>query len=95
VKLSYEGSVNRPTAASISFGYSPSSVKKKPGPAIFEKTPGERERLAAEAKINEGMRYKPGSRQDIEQSSRRRRCRTSTCAGWAAFPVLPDAPSPL
>jgi hypothetical protein len=64
VKLTYKGPVDRPTAAAILFSYAPPAAAKGATDPVAADTA----RLRAEdAKFRAGLRYTPGSREDLQQ----------------------------
>ncbi|MBV9156957.1 MAG: DUF4157 domain-containing protein [Acidobacteriaceae bacterium] len=71
VQIDYEGPVNHPTQATITFSYSPGGEKKKkPAQTQSERYRAETARMAADQeKFRAGMKYKPGSKEDLEQKA--------------------------
>lgn len=74
IQITYNGPVDKPTDGMISFKLSEQSPKggREKNPVISEtdKFRGETARLAAgDAKFRAGMKYKPGSPEDLEQKS--------------------------
>jgi hypothetical protein len=64
VKLTYKGPVDQPTDAAILFKYAPSAAAKGAADPVRADTA----RLRAEdARFRAGLRYTPGSREDLEQ----------------------------
>lgn len=100
VKITYEGPVDHPTKAAITFSYSPKGEEKKPKQTASERYRAETARIAAEQeKFRAGMRYKPGSPQDLEQKQEQKmmddymRRRFGTLPGFGDKSLVPAAPS--
>lgn len=71
VKITYEGPVDKPTKAMISFSYSEQlGGKKKPAKTETERLREENAKMAAEqARFRAGLRYKPGSPEALRQQA--------------------------
>jgi len=104
LKITYEGPVNRPTKAMISFSYS-EQVRKTGGPT---QTPAERRRsgnarMAEELnRFRRGLRYPPGSPEALERAANDRAVRSIAfgqpgklpeLGGTESYPGLPPQPA--
>jgi hypothetical protein len=70
VKITYEGPVDRPTKAMITFSYTPQGEKKKDKQTESEKYRAETARMAADQeKFRAGLKYAPGSPQAQQQEA--------------------------
>ncbi len=70
VKLTYEGPVNRPTKAMITFSYTPQGDKKSSPQVEAKNYRAETARIAADLdKFRAGMTYKPGSAEAKQQEA--------------------------
>jgi hypothetical protein len=73
VKIDYEGPVDRPTKAMITFSYTPQGDKKKPAQTDSEKYRAETARIAADQeKFRAGMKYAPGTPEAKQQEADRK-----------------------
>ena len=70
VKLDYEGPVDKPTKAAITFSFTPKGDAKKPPSTGAASGPGTGPADSWDPTRN--MKYKPGSPQDLEQQQQRR-----------------------
>jgi hypothetical protein len=73
VNISYEGPVDKPTKAMITFSFSEGAgVAKKPALSESDRIKADTERLRAEdARFRAGTRYSPGSPEDLQQKAER------------------------
>ena len=74
VQITYKGPVDKPTEAMITFKFAEQAPKgggeKKPGMTATDKYRAETARIAADqAKFRAGMRYPPGSPEDLQQKA--------------------------
>jgi hypothetical protein len=99
VKLTYEGPVDHPTKALITFSYTPGAVKKKSPLTETERYRAETARIAAEqAKFRAGLKYIPGSPQDLQQKAEEKAMqdylthRYGTLPGFGDKPLVPTLP---
>jgi len=70
VKVTYEGSVDHPTKAMVTFSYTPQGDKKKPEQTSSESYRAETARTAADMeKFRSGLKYAPGSPQAQQQEA--------------------------
>ncbi|MGB6721670.1 MAG: DUF4157 domain-containing protein, partial [Terracidiphilus sp.] len=70
VKITYEGPVDHPTKAMISFSFTPQGDKKKPKQTASEQYRAETARMAADQeKFRAGMKYAPGSAEAKQQEA--------------------------
>ncbi len=100
VKLTYEGPVDKPTKAMITFSYSPEGGKKKKEPTASQKYLAETAPIAASMDmIRAGMRYAPGTpeaKQDAEDQKNFNEAmarRIGALPGTGGVPLVPP-PSP-
>lgn len=98
VKLTYEGPVDHPTKALITFSYTPGAEKRKSPLTESERYRAETARIAAEQeKFRRGMRYTPGSPQDLQQKAEEKAMqdyishRYGTLLGFGDKPLVPPA----
>lgn len=99
VKITYEGPVDHPTKAAITFSYSPKGEEKKPKQTASERYRSETARIAADQeKFRAGMRYKPGSAEDIQQAQEKKAVddyvmhRFGALPGTGGQPLIPSYP---
>ncbi len=97
VKITYEGAVDHPTKAAITFSYSPKGEKKTDSKRYRAETA----RIAAEQeKFRAGMKYKPGSAEDIQQKQEQEAIESYTLNSFGALPgtdghpLIPTYPVP-
>jgi hypothetical protein len=92
VKLTYEGPVNRPTKAMITFSYGPPARKATTDRERYRE---ETARIAAEQqKFRAGLRYEPGSAADLEQKAEEAAFRQAMASRFGQIPgVRPPSPS--
>ena len=70
VKITYEGPVDHPTKAMITFSYSPKGEEKKPKQTESEPYRAETARIAGEQeKFRAGLKFTPGSAEDLQQKA--------------------------
>jgi hypothetical protein len=70
VKITYEGPVDHPTKAMVTFSYAPGGSQKKPAQSSADRIRLENARMAAEQeKFRAGLHYQPGSPQDLAQKA--------------------------
>jgi hypothetical protein len=100
VKITYEGPVDRPTKAAITFSYSPKGEEKKPKQTASERYGAETARIAAEQeKFRAGMKYKPGSAEDMQQKQEQKAIedytlhRFGSLPGTGGQPLVPTYPA--
>jgi hypothetical protein len=93
VKIDYEGSVNRPTQATITFSYTPQIGKRdKPKETDSERYRAETARIAAEQeKFRAGLKYSEGSPQDLEQKQQQKIFDQYTMSKLMQIPGVPGA----
>ncbi|MGH9652075.1 MAG: DUF4157 domain-containing protein, partial [Bryobacteraceae bacterium] len=101
VKITYEGPVNHPTKAAITFSYSPKGKEKKPKETASERYRAETARMAAEQeKFRAGMTYTPGSKEDLEQKAEQKamqdyvNSRFGSLPGFGSRPLVPGTSAP-
>lgn len=101
LKITYEGPVDNPTKAMITFSYKDQlGVTKKPAKTESERLREETARMAADqAKFRAGQKYAPGSqaaKQQAEEDARIERVATRGVGGLPGFnaPLLPPHASP-
>ena len=93
VKITYEGPVDHPTKAMITFTYKPEGEKKKDKQTESEKYRAETARIAADQqKFREGLKYPPGSPQDLEQKAEQKAFDDYTLHRFGALPGTGDRP---
>ena len=93
VKITYEGPVDHPTNASITFSYTPKREQKKPKETASEKYRSETARIAADQdKFRKGMTYKEGSAQDLQQKAEQKAIEDYTLHRFGALPGTGDQP---
>ena len=100
VKITYEGPVDHPTKAMITFSYTPKGDNKKKKQTDSERYKAETARMAADQEqFRAGMKYKPGSPQDLEQKQEQKmmddymRHKFGTLPGFGDKPLVPAATS--
>ncbi|HET8635859.1 MAG TPA: DUF4157 domain-containing protein [Acidobacteriaceae bacterium] len=92
VKLTYEGPVDHPTKALVTFSYAPKAEKKSPL-ANSERYRAETARIAADqAKFRAGMRYTPGSPQDLQQKTEDKTIQDYIAHRYGTLPGFGDKP---
>ncbi len=70
VKIDYEGPVDHPTKAMVTFSFSPQGERKKPAQTEAERYRTETARMAAEQeRFRQGLKYAPGSPQAQQQEA--------------------------
>ena len=101
VKITYGGPVDRPTKAMITFSYTPKGEQKKPKQTESERYRAETARIAAEQeKFRTGMKYKPGSAEDLQQKAEQKMFedwnlkRFGALPGTGGTPLVPTHPAP-
>ncbi|HEY0760122.1 MAG TPA: DUF4157 domain-containing protein [Acidisarcina sp.] len=104
VKLTYEGPVDHPKSAMITFSYTPGTDTKKPTSTRAERQRDENATLAADQeKFRSSLKYKEGSAHDLEQKAEQqavsdsvtRRGNPLYLGGRPAQPSPPQPPSGL
>jgi hypothetical protein len=91
VKITYEGPVNRPTAASLTLSYEPKASSKKPKQTESEKFKAETSRLAADqAQFRAGMHQDRSSAHDPEADREKRVIEKMTLDRMGAVGKAPD-----
>jgi len=89
VKLNFQGPVDHPTQATITFSYTPQGEKKKPTETASEGYRAETARIAADQeKFRAGMRYKPGSPEDLQQKGEQKAVEDYVNSRFGALPGL-------
>jgi hypothetical protein len=98
VKLTYEGPVDRPAKAMITFSFTPQGDTKKPKQSASEQYRAETVRMAADQeKFRAGMRYAPGSPEATQQEADRKMIddwtlhRFGALPGTGGVPLIPSA----
>jgi hypothetical protein len=87
VKITYEGPADHPTKAAITFSYSPKGETKKPKQTASERYRAETARIAAEQEnLRAGMKYKPGSAEDLQQKMEQKAIEDYTLRRFGALP---------
>jgi Domain of unknown function (DUF4157) len=87
VKITYEGPVDHPTNAMITFSYTPKGKDKKPKQAEGERIGAETARITSEQeKFRSGMKYEPGSRQDLQEKAEQKAVEDYTLHRFGAVP---------
>lgn len=101
VKITYEGPVDRPTKAMISFSFTPQGDKKKTAQTASEKYRAQTAQMAADQeKFREGLKYKPGSPEDLKQKAEQKMMddwmlhRMGALPGTGGVPLTPRADQP-
>ncbi|MGO9618559.1 MAG: DUF4157 domain-containing protein [Bryobacteraceae bacterium] len=99
VKITYEGPVDHPTKAMVTFSYTPQGDKKKPAQTESQRYRAETARLAGDlAKFRAGLKYPPGSPEDLQQKAEQKmmddwmRSRLGGIPGLGGQPPGPAAP---
>lgn len=93
VKITYEGPVNQPTKAMVTFSYSPQGEKKKSPQTDSERYRAETARMAADQeKFREGMKYAPGSPQAQQQEAEKKMIEDWTLHRFGAVPGTGGVP---
>jgi uncharacterized protein DUF4157 len=98
VKLTYEGPVDHPTKAMITFSFTPGESKKKKEPTTSQRYLGETEPIAASMdEIRKGMHYAPGTPEEKQEEADRKMLedamarRLGTLPGTGGRPLVPPA----
>jgi hypothetical protein len=101
VKITYEGPVDHPTKAMVTFSYTPQGDKKKPKESASESYRAETARMAADMdKFRAGMTYAPGSPQAEQQEADQKMMddwmthRFGSLPGTGGRPLVPGAGQP-
>ena len=98
VHITYEGAVDHPTRAGITFSYTPKGDDKKSKQTESERNRAETARMAADQeRFRAGMRYAPGSPEDLQQKAEKKAVEDYTTQRLGALPGVGDrplAPSP-
>jgi hypothetical protein len=90
VQITYEGPVDKPTKAMITFSYTPRGKEKKPKQTKSERYRTETARIAAEQeKFRAGMRYKPGPAEDLQQKAEQKMMENWMARRFGPFPGTP------
>ena len=93
VKITYEGPVNQPTKAMITFSYSPQGEKKKSPQTDSERYRAETARMAADLeRFREAMKYAPGSPQAQQQEAEKKMIEDWTLHHLGAVPGTGGVP---
>lgn len=101
--ITYEGAVDHPTKAGITFSYTPKGDDKKPKQTESERYRAETARMAADQeRFRAGMKYAPGSPEDLQQKAEKKAVedytaqRLGALAGMGGPPLAssPAAPKP-
>lgn len=87
VKITYEGPVDHPTKAMVTFSYSPQGEKKKSAHTDSERYRAETARMAADLeKFRAGLKYEPGSPQAQQQVAEQKMIEDWTLHRFGAVP---------
>lgn len=87
VKMTYEGPVDHPAKAAMTFSYSPKGEEKKPKQTASERYRADTARLAAEQEtFRAEMTYKPGSAEDIQQKQEQKAVEDYALHRFGALP---------
>jgi len=87
VKITYEGPVDHPTKAMVTFSYTPKNADKKPKESKSDRFRAETARIAAEQeKFRAGLKYPPGSPQDLQQKAEQKAIEDYTLHRFGAIP---------
>lgn len=98
VHITYGGAVDHPTRAGITFSYTPKGDDEKPKQTESERYRAETARMAADQeRFRAGMKYAPGSPEDLQQKAEKKAVEDYTSQRLGALAVMggrPLAPSP-
>jgi hypothetical protein len=101
VKITYEGPVDHPTKAMVTFSYTPQGDKKKPEQTSSERSHAEAARMAVDMeKFRAGLKYVPGSPQAQQQEADQKMMedwmahRFGSLPGTGGRPLAPGASQP-
>lgn len=102
VKVDYEGPVDRPSKAMLTFSYSPGGDKKKSKESELDRNRAETARIAADMdKFRAGMTYKPGTPQAEQEQAEKKMIEDvalhrfgSALPGTGGRPLVPGAKTP-
>lgn len=96
VKITYEGPMDHPTKAMVTFSYTPKAEEKKPKQTQSEKDRAQNARVAAELEQFRGtLKYKTGSPEDLQQRAEQKMVedwvarRFGSAPGTGGRPLVP------
>jgi hypothetical protein len=93
VKLNYEGPVDHPTQATVTFSYTPQADKKKSAQTDSERQRAANATIAADQeKFRTGLQYPPGSPQNLEQKAEQKAVQDYVNSRLGALPGLGGRP---